>query len=150
MAYRPRPVIGIKLNGWNQAAARCIDAPTWTWEPVAAASYYEVRLVGANDQTARAIRIDEAAFDMSPVWGDLPLGDVDMLILGFDADGTEICHSAYKSEEGPQFEPAPTIILRGHGVRCVAYAPWPSATTARFASRENAIRSASNDSRRCY
>ena len=96
MAYLARPIVGIKLTGWNVFAVRFVDAPSWTWEPVPNASYYEVRLAGPNDKKATTYRVDEPSFDLSALWNDLPVGTIDMLLLGFDAEGTEICHSAYK------------------------------------------------------
>lgn len=96
MVYRARKLVGIKLSGWNVNATRFIDPPTWTWEPVSTAAYYELRLAGAHDSKAKTYRLEQPCFEMSAVWEKLPLGKVDLLIMGFDAQGKEICHSVYK------------------------------------------------------
>jgi len=88
-------IVRISLNGWNVWATRFVYAPTWTWDTVPGAAYYEVQLATEYGK-AKGYRTDEPRFDMAPVWDQLPHGPIDMLILGFDAEGREICVSLHK------------------------------------------------------
>ena len=94
--YRPRPILKISLNSWNAYSRRFIDPPSFTWEAVPGADSYEV-MIAHGDQMAQSHKVDRPRIDLAPVWGRVPFGPVDMLVLGRDSAGTEICVSQYKS-----------------------------------------------------
>jgi hypothetical protein len=96
MPYRHRQLVGIKLTGWNQNAVRFIDPPSFEWAPTPNTAYYEARLAGPGDEEAASFRLSEPRFDMAEIWDDTPLGKIDLILLGFDSDERESCHSAYK------------------------------------------------------
>ena len=93
--YRPRPVLKISLNSWNAYSRRFVDPPVFTWDAVPGTASYEV-MIAYGDQMARSHKVDRPCIDLSPDWGQVPFGPVDMLLLGRDSTGREICISQYK------------------------------------------------------
>ena len=91
-----RHVTSIALNGWNMWAKRFVSAPTWTWGAIPGATGYIVKLA-VGHQIAKDYKVDHPHFCMSDIWNDLPVGPIDMMVLGTGIDGKEVCNSQTKS-----------------------------------------------------
>lgn len=57
---------------------------------------YEVKLAG-GEGSARSYQVKDPWFDMSSLWEGFDYGPIDMLIVGTDVHGDEVCISLYKS-----------------------------------------------------
>ena len=86
----------ISFNGWNLYARRFVDPPTWTWDPIPNVATYQVMLA-AGEEAAQTYNLREPSFDLTDIWDGLPHGPVDMLVLGRDSTGAEVCISQYKN-----------------------------------------------------
>ena len=93
---RPKEKVQITFNGWNLYARRFVDPPTWTWDPIPNVATYQVMLA-AGEEAAQTYNVPEPSFDLTDIWDGLPYGPVDMLVLGRDSTGAEVCISQYKN-----------------------------------------------------
>ncbi len=80
----------IRLTGWNVYASRFVEPPTWTWDPVPGVARYRVRFAWPG-RPATSAETAEARFSMAPVWTQLPDGQIDLIVEGFDGSGREAC-----------------------------------------------------------
>lgn len=74
----------IQLTGWNTYSTRFVEAPRFTWKPIPGAAKYRVGIAGSGQQRAVWFNVTEATFDLAPIWGTLPFGQVDMLVHAYD------------------------------------------------------------------
>jgi hypothetical protein len=85
----------ITLTGWNVWATRFVEPPTWSWNPAPEAASYVVQLA-AEYGSAKTYKLREPRFDTAAVWESLPHGAIDMLVLGLDEAGGEVCTTLHK------------------------------------------------------
>ncbi len=72
-------------TGWNLYSTRFVDAPTWTWNPIAGAAAYVVQFAHADDKAARTIRLAAPACDMTNDWPSIKPGCIDMIAWAVDS-----------------------------------------------------------------
>ena len=93
----------IELTGWNRHSTRFVYAPRWTWTAVPNATAYEVMLVDQKGTVHRA-QVAQPEWDAGQLWVELPVGPLDLLVIGQGADGTEICTALHRRfQKSPGF-----------------------------------------------
>jgi hypothetical protein len=99
--------ITLQQTGWNIAATRFVDPPTWSWQPLPGAVGYVVMLAGESDSTARQIRLKEPRYDMTGDWHSLKDGVVTMIVWAVDAQDRPLCAAWPNAAGGKRFYKSP-------------------------------------------
>jgi hypothetical protein len=68
--------ISMRITSWNRAAARFLDPPRFTWEPIGDATFYRVRVARRQGATVWEETVETEAFDFAPLWSGLPVGEI--------------------------------------------------------------------------
>ena len=85
------PVRPIGVNGqepWNVAAKQFMYAPTFGFEPVAGAAHYRFTVEGGG--VSRTFDAERPTAPLTPVWPEIPAGNVVVTARGVAADGKDV------------------------------------------------------------
>lgn len=84
----------ISFEGPTAASPRFVGPPVLRWRPVPVASRFEVALAD-HDRLLWSGFTAQPQIDLAPAWQEVPLGQVDLLVRGFDGD-REVCVRAHR------------------------------------------------------
>jgi hypothetical protein len=77
----------MQVTSWNRTAVRFLDPPRFTWEPVGDATFYRVRVARREGAIVWEGSVETEAFDFTPLWAALPVGEVTWAVTAWGAEG---------------------------------------------------------------
>ncbi|HEY0668964.1 MAG TPA: hypothetical protein VGD22_12340 [Sphingobacteriaceae bacterium] len=89
-AISVRPGIPGKVPFWNQHAKRFIFAPAFDFKPVKNAVKYSYKVTSEKNGKIYSFEDNVPYAPLSPVWASVPVGDVEIKVIGISAGGDSL------------------------------------------------------------